>query len=124
METSPTKEDYKKFQRHLDGLSDRAIADRRYQADWGNYDPTDPRNSSWKVRAANRELTARKAKRDRRIQWIAIGAAFFTAWVAIVVAALAIPLEKGRSVTAWWTSSTFAASEARQPRHQSQRGLV
>jgi hypothetical protein len=43
METSPTKEDYKKFQRHLDGLSDRAIADRRYQADWGNYDPTDPR---------------------------------------------------------------------------------
>jgi hypothetical protein len=35
METSPTKEDYKKFQRHLDGLSDRAIADRRYQADWG-----------------------------------------------------------------------------------------
>ncbi len=98
METSPTKEDYKKFQRHLDGLSDRAIADRRYQADWGNYDPTDPRNSSWKVRAANRELTARKAKRDLRIQWIAIGAAFFTAWVAIVVAALAIPLEKGRSV--------------------------
>ena len=76
METSPTKEDYKKFRRHLDGLSDRAIADRRYQADWGNYDPTDPRNSSWKVRAANRELTARKAKRDRKIQWIAIGAAF------------------------------------------------
>jgi hypothetical protein len=95
METSPTKEDYERFQRHLDGLSDRVIADRRYQADWGNYDPTDPRNSSWKVRAANRELTARKARRDRRIQWIAIGAAFFTAWVAIVVAALAIPLVKG-----------------------------
>jgi len=91
-------EDYKRFQHHLDGLSDRAIADRRYQGDWGNYDPTDPRNSSWKVRAANRELTARKARRDRRIQWIAIGAAFFTAWIAIVVAALAIPLEKGRSV--------------------------
>ncbi len=24
METSPTKEEYEKFQRHLDGLSDRA----------------------------------------------------------------------------------------------------
>jgi len=68
MGSSPTMEDYKRFQRHLDGLSDRAIADRRYQGDWGNYDPTDPRNSSWKVRAANRELTARKARRDRRIQ--------------------------------------------------------
>ena len=50
------------------------------------------------MRLANRELTERKAKRDRRIQWIAIGAAFFTAWIAIIVAALAIPLEKGRRV--------------------------
>ena len=37
MDSSPTKEDYKRFQRHLDELSNTEIADRRYQGDWGNY---------------------------------------------------------------------------------------
>ena len=41
MESNPTTEDYKKFQRHLDSLSDREIADLRYQGEWGNYDPND-----------------------------------------------------------------------------------
>jgi hypothetical protein len=98
MASNATTEDYRKFQRHLDSLSDREIADCRYSGDWGSYDPTDPRNSSWKVRTANRELTARKSRRDRRLQWIAIIAAFATGWIAIAVAALAIPLDKGRSI--------------------------
>jgi hypothetical protein len=98
MESNPTAEDYKKFQRHLDSLSDREIADLRYQGEWGNYDPNDSTKSSWKVRQANRELTARKTRRERRLQWIAIFAAFLTGWIAIGVAALAIPLDKGRSV--------------------------
>ena len=44
------------------------------------------------------KLTARKSRRDRRLQWIAIIAAFATGWIAIAVAALAIPLDKGRSI--------------------------
>ena len=98
MESNPTTEDYKKFQRHLNGLSNREIADLRYQGTWGHYDPNDSTKSSWKVRQANRELTTRKTRRDRRLQWIAIIAAFATGWIAIAVAALAIPLDKGRSI--------------------------
>jgi hypothetical protein len=79
-------------------MCDGEIADKRYTRDWGQYDPTDATKSTWKVRLANRELTARKEKRDRRLTWTAIWAAFSTGWVAIVVAAMAIPLEAGKSV--------------------------
>ena len=98
MQTAEAARAYKDFLGELKRMGDRDIADRRYTGEWGNYDPTDSRLSSWKVREANRELTLRKRKRERRLAWIAIWAAFVTGWIAIAVAAMAIPLEKNKSV--------------------------
>jgi hypothetical protein len=94
----PTREQVEAFQAELKPMRNGEIADKRYTGEWGQYDPTDPRKSSWKVRLANRELTARKERRESRRTWAAIWAAFVTGWVAIVVAAMAIPLEAGKSV--------------------------
>jgi hypothetical protein len=95
---APTVDEYKAFMRNLKGMRTDIIINYRDNRKWGNWDPVDPRNSHWQVRAANRELTDRGKKRERRIQWIAIWFAFLTGWIAIVVAALAIPLERGKSV--------------------------
>ena len=100
----PTRGQYEEFSEELKGLTDEQIADKRYpesNSEWGRGDPTNPVNSSWKVRAANRELTARKRKSDRRLVWIGIIGAFVTGWFAIFVAMLAIPLEKS-AYCAWF----------------------
>jgi hypothetical protein len=94
----PTREEVMEFEAELAAMCNPQIADKRYTGAWGPYDPTDPRNSSWKVRLANRELTNRKEKRERNLAWWAIGGAFITGWIAIIVAALAIPLEAGKSI--------------------------
>jgi hypothetical protein len=94
---TPTDGDFQAFEHELKSLKESDIANRRYTGEWGHYNPIDPTQSGWKVRMANRYLTARKEARATRLQWIAIGAAFATAIVAIFVAALAIPLD-GNSV--------------------------
>ena len=100
----PTKAQHEAFLGVLKGMTDKQIADARYPEHnfgWGRYDPTNPVNSSWKVRAANREIAHRDAAREesraakeRSLVIWGIAAAFFTGWVAIAVAAMAIPLEK------------------------------
>ena len=94
----PAPEDIRAFEAELAAMCNSQIADKRYTGAWGPYDPTDARNSSWKVRLANRALTARKEQRERRLAIGAIWAAFITGWIAIIVAAMAIPLEAGKSV--------------------------
>jgi hypothetical protein len=93
----PTDKDLWAFERELRSMEESDIANERYTGVWGPYNPIDPTKSGWKVRMANRYLTARKEARDRRLQVAAIVAAFITAIIAIFVSTLAIPLD-GNSV--------------------------
>ena len=82
-EAVPTEEERKTFRESLRGLKDSEIADRRNKREYGNFDPNDSRNSSWRVIEANREIAERQRLRQLRPQWIAV-------WIAIAALIVAV----------------------------------
>jgi hypothetical protein len=77
------------------------IGEKRFSGEWGNIDPNDPTKSSWRVREANRYLTAEKErlrveeerKRDRhqrQLQWIGIVVSGIIALAGVFVAILGL----------------------------------
>ena len=70
--SSPSEEERTAFRRSLAPLSSEAIRDKVLAAEYGYYDPGDPRRSDWKAREANRVIKERQRKRELRPQWIGI----------------------------------------------------
>jgi hypothetical protein len=108
----PTVIDLQNFRHELSMMERHDIGEKRFSGEWGNIDPNDPTKSSWRVREANRYLTAEKErlkveeerkrdrlrveeerKRDRhqrQLQWIGIVVSGIIALAGVFVAILGL----------------------------------
>jgi hypothetical protein len=105
----PDDQTIDQFQKKLKELPLYDLAELVYLGAWGKSDRKPP-NSDWKVVEANREMTARPGRIQLGAAWWGIGVALTMAFVAVVVAVLAIPLEK--SVFCWLFSSACESKTA------------
>jgi hypothetical protein len=86
---SPTGQERADFRRSLAHLSPEAIRDRVLAGDFGAYNPTDPRQSHWKAREANRLIIDIQRAKELRPQWIGIVLSTLLGLAALIVAILA-----------------------------------
>jgi hypothetical protein len=95
----PTLIDLQNFRDELSTMELHDISEKRFSDEWGNYDPNDPRKSNWRVREANRYITAEKERsrveeerererRQRRLQWIGIEISGVIGLAGVIVAIL------------------------------------
>jgi hypothetical protein len=79
----PTEAERKAFRASLRGVSDEELGNRRNSGEYGTYNPTDARNSSWKVIEINRHISENQRVRNLRPQWYAV-------WIAVLALVAAI----------------------------------
>jgi len=88
-QASPSEQERVAFRRSLAPLSSEAIRDRVLASEFGAYNPTDPRQSHWQAREANRLITERQRAKELRPQWIGILLSTLLGLAALIVAILA-----------------------------------
>ena len=87
--TVPSDRERAEFRRSLKSLTLEHIRDRVLTGEFGLYNPTDPRQSHWKAREANRYITDCNRAKEQRPQWVGIAVSAILSIAALVVAILA-----------------------------------
>jgi hypothetical protein len=86
---SPTEQERAAFRRSLGELSLEAIRDKVLAGEFGLYNVSDPRQSHWQAREANRFITDQLRAKELRPQWIGIVLSTLLGLAALIVAILA-----------------------------------